>query len=234
LRLCQKVWKSRIRLLTRAPLELHRVPSDKRIFLTTFTIHVIGYMIVLILHSMKTTSQRPLKAKTHLISRGNSHMLREWETVLEEYVGLVQDFFLLPQFIGNLVWQIDCKPLRKLYFIGITAVRLFPHIYDYISAPDLNPYFTEDYEFVNPSFDFYSKFGDIAIPVTAIILAIAVYVQQRWDYEKLSQTLTLGHVKLLPLGSRVYERLPSQSVEAELVSGVNGSAAHEKDCNDVE
>jgi hypothetical protein len=32
----------------------------------------------------------------------------------------------------------------------------------------------------------------------------------------------------------VYERLPSQSVEAELVSGVNGSAAHEKDCNDVE
>ncbi|XP_062155709.1 uncharacterized protein LOC133863681 [Alnus glutinosa] len=234
LRLCQKVWKSRIRLLTRAPLELHRVPSDKRIFLTTFTIHVIGYMIVLILHSMKTTSQRPLKAKTHLISRGNSHMLREWETVLEEYVGLVQDFFLLPQFIGNLVWQIDCKPLRKLYFIGITAVRLFPHIYDYIRAPDLNPYFTEDYEFVNPSFDFYSKFGDIAIPVTAIILAIAVYVQQRWDYEKLSHTLTLGHAKLLPLGSRMYERLPSQSVEAELVSGVNGSAAHEKDCNDVE
>ena len=233
LRLCQKVWKSRIILLTRAPLELHRVPSDKRIFLTTLTIHVIGYMIVLILHSMKT-SQRPLKAKTHLISTGSSHMLWEWETVLEEYVGLVQDFFLLPQFIGNLVWQIDCKPLRKLYFIGITAVRLFPHIYDYIRAPDLNPYFAEDYEFVNPNFDFYSKFGDIAIPVTAIILAIAVYVQQRWNYEKLSQTLTLGHVKLLPLGSRMYERLPSQLVEAELVSGVNGNAAHEKDCNDVE
>lgn len=132
------------------------------------------------------------------------------------------------------MWQIDCKPLRKLYFIGITAVRLFPHFYDYIRAPVRNPYFAEDYEFVNPNLDFYSKFGDIAIPVTAIILAIAVYIQQTWNYEKLSQTLTLGHYKLLPLGSRMYERLPSQIVEAELVSGVNGNVAHEKESNDVE
>ena len=233
LRLCQKVWKSRIRSLTRAPLEPHRVPSDKRVLLTTITIHVIGYVIVLIIHSMKT-SQGLIRVKSHLISRGNSHMLREWEAVLEEYVGLVQDFFLLPQIIGNFVWQIDCKPLRKLYFIGITAVRLFPHFYDSIRAPVRNPYFAEDYEFVNPNLDFYSKFGDIAIPVTAIILAIAVYIQQRWNYEKLSQTLTLGHYKLLPLGSRMYERLPSQIVEAELVSGVNGNVAHEKESNDVE
>nr|POE76710.1 hypothetical protein CFP56_76612 [Quercus suber] len=180
------------------------------------------------------TSQGLIRVKSHLISRGNSHMLREWEAVLEEYVGLVQDFFLLPQIIGNFVWQIDCKPLNKLYFIGITAVRLFPHFYDYIRAPVRNPYFAEDYEFVNPNLDFYSKFGDIAIPVTAIILAIAVYIQQRWNYEKLSQTLTLGHHKLFPLGSRMYERLPSQIVEAELVSGVNGNVAHEKECNDVE
>jgi hypothetical protein len=233
LRLCQKVWKSRIRLLTRAPLELHRVPSDKWVLLTTFTIHIIGYIIVLIIHSMKT-SQGLIRVKTHLISKGNSHMLREWETVLEEYVGLVQDFFLLPQIIGNFVWQIDCKPLRKLYFIGITAVRLFPHFYDYIRAPVQNPYFAEDYEFVNPSYDFYSKFGDIAIPVTAIILAMVVYIQQRWNYEKLREMLTLGHYKLLPLGSRMYERLPSQSVEAELVSGNNGNFSHEKECNDVE
>lgn len=235
LRLCQKVWKSRIRLLTQAPpLELHRVPSDKRILITTFSIHVIGFMIVLIIHNTKT-SQRSLRAKTHtLILKRNSHLLQEWETVLEEYVGLVQDFFLLPQLLGNFVWQIDCKPLRKLYFIGITAVRLFPHIYDYVRAPIRNPYFAEDHEFVNPSFDFYSKFGDIAIPVTAIILAIAIYIQQRWNYEKLRQTLTLGRCKLLPSRFRMYERLPSQTVEAELVSGVNGKTALEKEGNDVE
>ncbi|KAL0291437.1 UNVERIFIED_CONTAM: Pleiotropic drug resistance protein 1 [Sesamum radiatum] len=99
LRLCQKVWKSRIRMLTRTPLEPHRVPSDKK-------------------------------------------------------------------------------------------------------SPIPNPYFSEEYEFVNPRMDFYSKFGDIAIPTVAILLALAVYIQQRWNYEKLSQTLILGQRKLLPLGSK--------------------------------
>ncbi|CBI36230.3 unnamed protein product, partial [Vitis vinifera] len=206
LRLCQKVWKSRIRLLTRAPLESHRVPSDKWVFITTLIIHVIGYIIVLIIHAAQTE--------------------------LEEYVGLVQDFFLLPQVMGNFVWQIHCKPLRKLYFIGITVVRLLPHFYDYIRAPVSNPYFSEEYEFVNPNMDFYSKFGDIAIPVTAFFLAVIVYIQQRWNYEKLSQILTLGKRRLLPLGSAVYQRLPSKSFEAELASGVNENATHEKDHDD--
>lgn len=237
LRLCQKVWKSRIRLLTQTPLEPHRVPSDKRVLLTTLTIHFIGYIIVLVIHSMNT-SRRSIRTKSYRIARANSHAMWEWETELEEYVGLVQDFFLLPQIIGNVVWQIDCKPLRKFYFFTITLVRLFPHIYDYVRAPVLNPYFAEDYELVNPTTDFYSKFGDIAIPVTAIILAGVVYAQQRWSYEKLSQTLIVGQCRLLPLGSKMYERLPSSSkaFEAELVSGVSGNARHEneKEDDDVE
>ncbi|KAA8541859.1 hypothetical protein F0562_023011 [Nyssa sinensis] len=233
LRLCQKVWKSRIRLLSRTPLEPRRVPSDKRVLFTTLTIHVIGYVIVLIIHSLKT-SQKPLQTEKFIDSTGNSHTLREWETELEEYVGLVQDFFLLPQVIGNLMWQIHCKPLRKLYFVGITVVRLLPHIYDYIRSPIPNPYFSEEYEFVNPRLDFYSNFGDIAIPVTAVFLAVIVYVQQKWDYEKLSQTLILGQHKLLPVGSRVYERLPSKSFEAELTSGVDENSTHEKEHADEE
>lgn len=229
LRLCQKVWKSRIRLLTRAPLEPHCVPSDKRVFLITLTLHLIGFVIVLVVHNTRT-SQNSIRTTRYRVARAESHIW-DWETELEEYAGLVQDFFLLPQIIGNFIWQIDCKPLRKLYFIGITLVRLFPHIYDYIRAPVLNPYFAEDYEFVNPSWDFYSKFGDVAIPVTAVLFAVVVYIQQRWNYEKLSQTLTVGQCRLLPLGSKMYERLPSssQAFEAELVSGVNGNSTHEKE-----
>lgn len=234
LRLFQKVWKSRIRLLTRTPLEPHRVPSDKWVLITTFTLHFIGYLIVLGIQSLNT-SQRPLRTERYIDSTGNSHMLREWETELEEYIGLVQDFFLLPQIIGNIMWQIDCKPLRKLYFIGITVIRLLPHVYDYIRDPIPNPYFAEDYEFVNPSLDFFSRFGDIAIPVTAAFLAITVYIQQRWNYEKLSRTLTLGQTKLLPWGSKVYQRLPSKGFEAELVSGGgNENAMHEKEHDDEE
>ena len=231
LRLCQRVWKSRIRLQTRTPREPLGVPSDKWVCLCTFIIHLIGYVIVLIIHSTKA-SQKPLRAKTYLVDGENSHSLPDWVTELEEYVGLVEDFFLFPQIIGNLIWQIRCKPLRKLYFIGITLVRILPHVYDYIRAPTPNPYISEDSEFVNPSLDFYSKFGDIAIPVTAIILALVLYIQQRWGYEKLSQILKFGPHKLLP--SFKYERLPSKSSETELVPGTNGCAAHEKEQADVE
>ncbi|XP_002517549.3 uncharacterized protein LOC8271362 [Ricinus communis] len=222
LRLCQKVWKSRIRLLTRSPHEPHRVPSDKQVFLATLVVHVVGYLIVLVIHAIKTI-QKPLKMEISVDSAGNSRTLREWETELEEYVGLVQDFFLLPQVIGNILWQIDSQPLKNVYFIGITVVRLLPHVYDYIRSPVPNPYFAEEYEFVNPNMDFYSKFGDIAIPATAILLAAVVYIQQRWNYGKLSQFLTFGQCRLLPLGSRVYQRLPSKSLESELASGVNGN-----------
>lgn len=227
LRLCQKVWKSRIRLQTRAPLEPHRVPSDKCVFITTLIVHVIGYIIILIIHAAQTSGK--LRTESYVDSNGNFHVQHQWETELEEYVGLVQDFFLLPQVMGNFLWQINCKPLRKMYFIGVTIVRLLPHFYDYIKAPVSNPYFTEEYEFVNPNMDFYSKFGDIAIPVIAFFLAVVVYVQQRWNYEKLSKTLSIGKRRLLPLGSAAYQRLPSKSFEAELASGVNEDTTHAKE-----
>ncbi|KAK9101863.1 hypothetical protein Sjap_019117 [Stephania japonica] len=221
LRLFQKVWKSRIRLLTRTPLEPRRVPSDRQVLFTTLVIHAVGFIIILIVHAMNS-SQR-LRSQKIMDSRGNTSRMQEWEIELEEYVGLVQDFFLLPQIIGNVLWQIHCIPLRKIYFMGITIVRLLPHVYDYMRTPVFNPYFSEEYEFVNPSLDFYSRFGDIAIPVTAFVLVFIVYIQQKCGYGKLSETLSAGQLKLLPLGSKVYERLPSIPVEAELVSGTNGS-----------
>ncbi|XP_057454231.1 uncharacterized protein LOC130745843 [Lotus japonicus] len=231
LRLFQKVWKSRIRLQTRTTHEPLCVPSDKWVFLCTFTVHLVGFVLVLLIHSTKT-SPTSVRTKAFGTERENSHSAPDWATELEEYSGLVQDFFLFPQVIGNLIWHINCKPLRKLYFVGISFVRLLPHAYDYIRAPVPNPYFSEDSEFVNPSFDFYSKFGDIAIPMIAIILALMVYAQQRWSYEKLSQILTFGQYKLLPTFR--YERLPSNSVETELVPGINGGAANEKEQVDVE
>ncbi|CAK9310437.1 unnamed protein product [Citrullus colocynthis] len=226
LRLCQKVWKSRIKLLRQAPLEQHRVPSDKWVLAATFFIHLIGYIAVLLVHTAKATE---IRVKSYLIpSRtSSSHMMQGWEKDLQEYVGLVQDFFLLPQIIGNLLWQIDCKPLRKFYFIGITVVRLLPHIYDFIRAPTVNPYFVQEYDFVNPSMDFYSRFGDVAIPLIAFILAVVVYIQQRWNYEKLSQALIVGRIRLLPSASRMYQRLPSKSYEAELASAENSNMKHE-------
>ncbi|CAN6442077.1 unnamed protein product [Victoria cruziana] len=221
LRLCQKVWKSRIRLLMHAPpLEPIHVPSDKRVLHICLCIHTVGFLVVLIVHTV-SASKRPLQSDSYLDSTGQLHRKHDWEPEVKEYVGLIQDFFLLPQIVGNILWQINGQPLRKFYYIGVTILRILPHIYDYITAPVSNPYFSEEYEFVNPTMDFYSKFGDIAIPVVAAILAAVVYIQQRWSYVEIQQTLKLRQKTLLPLGSRAYERLPSRSLEAELVSGVN-------------
>ncbi|KNA18654.1 hypothetical protein SOVF_068850 [Spinacia oleracea] len=218
LRLCQKVWTSRIKLLSQSQNsnDPHRVPTEKRVVVVTLFIHVVGYIVALVSHSLKT-GQRPTWIEQYVDTTGNPHTLKPWETLFEEYTGLLQDLFLLPQIIGNIIWQINGKPLRKVYYMGITVVRLLPHMYDYIRGPVSNPFFSEEYEFVNRKFDFYSEFGDIAIPVLAIAFAVIVYIQQRWNYEKLRNTLALGkHV--LPLNSRMYERVPTQSAEAELVS----------------
>lgn len=218
LRLFQKVWKSRVRLLSQNPNNPQQVPSDKWVLLTTLIIHITGYTIALILHSVKT-GQTPVQTEKYIDSTGNAQTFQTWKTLLEEYIGLLQDLFLLPQVIGNIIWQINGKPLRKLYYMGITTVRLLPHVYDYIRGPISNPFFSEEYEFVNKKFEFYSEFGDIAIPLLVIGLAVIVYLQQRWSYEKISEALTIGRFRILPSRSRMYERLPSQVVEAELVSG---------------
>ncbi|XP_039117344.1 uncharacterized protein LOC120253121 [Dioscorea cayenensis subsp. rotundata] len=227
LRLGQKVWKSRIRLLSRTPLEPGRVPNDKWVLIISCGLHLAGFLVILILQGVNAPPRQIRPDQYFLDSRGNRRKMHDWEIQLEEYVGLIQDFFLLPQIIGNTMWQLNGKPLRKVYYFGITLVRILPHVYDYVRAPVFNPYFSEEYEFVNPALDFYSKFDDVAIPMTAILLSILVYVQQRWDCHKFFQSLRSGEKIFLPLGSRVYERLPSVSFEAELTPGVNESATQD-------
>ncbi|KAJ9179099.1 hypothetical protein P3X46_010923 [Hevea brasiliensis] len=171
---------------------------DKRVFLCTLTIHVIGCVIVLIVHSLKTS--RNLSKWRNMLILLVIPGLCENGKLNFEHVGLVRDFFLLPQ----IMWLIDLKPLKELSrFQNIcpnTFVRNLPHVYDYIRASVPNPYFAGEYEF------------------------------QRWNYEKLSQSLTAGQYRLLPKGFRVYQRLLSKSFEAELASGVNEDAvATERD-----
>lgn len=50
------------------------------------------------------------------------HKLSEWVTDIDDCMGLVQYFFLLPQIIGNVLWQSKVKPLRELYYIGLTLL----------------------------------------------------------------------------------------------------------------
>ncbi|KAK9266278.1 hypothetical protein L1049_001799 [Liquidambar formosana] len=194
LRLCQKVWKSRSRLIANKPKYLKQNPSDKRVFLATWTTHMVGFLLVHIIHNLNTEDSEHLRT---------NDKLPKWVTNLEEYMGLVQDFFLLPQIIGNVIWQIQVKPLRKFYYIGFTILRLLARAYDYIRDPVFNPYF-HDRE-INTSSEFFSKSEDVVIMTTLAVLAIIVHAQQRRNINKLNQIPKSKQCKPPPHGSNLFE-----------------------------
>lgn len=224
LRIVQKVYKSRIRLLTRRPLEPWRVPSDKKVSLICFGVHVLGFISVLIIHSIRL-SQRPVSSSMYMDWRGGLHKQYDWERILKEYYGLVQDLFLLPQVVGNHIWVVRGKPLRSLFYVGVTVLRLLPHVYDGLRPSVFNPYFADEFQYANPSSDFYSKAGDIAIPLLAVALAVGVYVQQRWNGLKWEKVIRQGSSQLMRMGSKMYERLPSMTFEAEMVEAASAEVA---------
>ncbi|GFZ04109.1 PII, uridylyltransferase [Actinidia rufa] len=207
LRICQKVWKSRVRFLTRGP---SRTSScSKREVGTSCNFDHTFYWVrncSRIIHLAKT-SQRPLRTERFVDSTGNSQTLREWETELEEYVGLIQDFFLLPQIIGNLIWQIHCKPLKKLYFVGMTVVKTSPSCLRLLEISYSHFIFLRGIQ-VCESTSTFNRSGVMRSSAGLLRLGdISVY---RWVPKYMKDCL-------------------SQSVEAELVAGVNGDAEQKKE-----
>ena len=173
LRLFQKIWKARLRLPANKPLNVNQNPSDKPVFLSSWTIHTVGFLALLIIHNKKTEDGVGIR---------NNHKPPEWVTDLGEYMGLVQDFFLLPQIIGNIIWKAQVKPLRKVYYIGFTALRLLLRAYDYVRDPVIGFYIHQS-DF-NQSSEFFSKSEGIVIMAILVVLAITVGVQQRWNFNK--------------------------------------------------
>ncbi|MCO5570760.1 hypothetical protein L7F22_024488 [Adiantum nelumboides] len=230
MRIAQKVYKSRIRLLTRRPLEPWRVPSDKKVMAIFFGTHVLGFVSVLIIHSIRLSQRQRLvgvSSSIYMDWRGVLHRQYDWERILKEYYGLVLDLFLLPQVGGNHIWVVRGKPLRSLYYVGVTVLRLLPHVYDSLRPSVFNPYFADEFEYANPSSDFYSKAGNIAIPLLAVALAVVVYIQQRWNGLKWAKVLRQGSNKLMRMGSKMYERLPSKTFEAEMVESGGGEHVYD-------
>lgn len=99
--------------------------------------------------------------------------------------GLLQEFFLLPQIIGNVLWKIDCQPLRKVYNVVITLVRVLPHLDDISRSPIPVPFFIHETAFVDPNLEFFSSFSDVSISALATAFVGIKNIQQRWSYGKL-------------------------------------------------
>jgi hypothetical protein len=83
--------------------------------------------------------------------------------------------------IGNAVWRVNCRPLKGSFYIGVTAVRLLPHVYDYVRPTAA---FVGERDFVGAASrgQFFANSGDVVIPLAAVALVLVVHAQQRWNY----------------------------------------------------
>ncbi|RCV13716.1 hypothetical protein SEVIR_2G378900v4 [Setaria viridis] len=112
----------------------------------------------------------------------------------EQLVALMRDLFLLPQVIGNAVWRVNCKPLAESYYLGVTAARVLPYAYDYVRPPAVDPHSDQLY---SDEYLRMPKLVDLVVPVVAVVLALVVYVQQRWNYAIVSRMRNGEQKKLL-------------------------------------
>ncbi|TVU38234.1 hypothetical protein EJB05_11591, partial [Eragrostis curvula] len=178
-RLAQKVRRARARARVRSPLEPGRVPSDGAVVLYTVVIHLCGLLFVLALHWLSSRGVSLTREERAGASRLPPSQMRTAGAVVERYIGVVKEWFLLPQVVGNAVWRVNCKPLAKKYYAGVTAVWLLPHVYGYLRPPTvyMQP------EIRNDVMDLCANAFDVVVPVVGVALALAVYLQQRWNYK---------------------------------------------------
>ncbi|KAL9443456.1 hypothetical protein AB3S75_016755 [Citrus x aurantiifolia] len=173
--LCKKVSATRVRQMGHGLKQQSRLPNEKKIFLITCAVHVFGFLVTHVIREMNAVETVPAPDK---FVNERSKLL-EWLKELDAYLFLVPDFFLLPQIAGNVLWGNKGEPLRKFYYMGLTCLRVLLHIYDYVRDPVLLENYYGGFDRQKKSLDLNSKFGNIAVAVIAILLAMTVYKQQK-------------------------------------------------------
>ncbi|GLJ20180.1 hypothetical protein SUGI_0366340 [Cryptomeria japonica] len=151
-RLFYTVWQSRLRL--------SKVPSEKWVLLWCGVMYAIGFVIEICIGISKPY------CNTVTRFGGRAHVKMDWKEIVRPYVGLFQDFFLLPQVLWISEWKYNGEPVRKFYYLGITTLCLLPQIYCYLYNPH------SQHENV--------RFGSIS----AVVFAAIVYLRQTGSKDK--------------------------------------------------
>ncbi|GLJ17071.1 hypothetical protein SUGI_0295350 [Cryptomeria japonica] len=146
---------------------------EKKVLYFCLPLYALGALIASLVHWMGQSNS----SSVHFLQRHAHHSL--WED-FRSYAGLILDGFLLPQILGNLFWDIRETVLVPYFYIGITVVRSMPHVYDAYRVIRYIPEYSSSYFYANPVWDFYSTAWDIVIPCGALLLALLVFLQQRF------------------------------------------------------
>ncbi|RLN09258.1 hypothetical protein C2845_PM11G19320 [Panicum miliaceum] len=160
--------------------------------LTSLAVHLGGLFAVAAVHWLRThgasaTTPPPRGAGAEARTMPPPSSMYSWGDVVEWYVGVAKEWFLLPQVIGNALWRVNCKPLAARYYAGVTAAWLLPHVYGYLRPPVFDMY---------PG-ALYSKAGAVVVPGVGVVLALLVFVQQRWNYKIVGWATRTKRNKLL-------------------------------------
>ncbi|WMV16030.1 hypothetical protein MTR67_009415 [Solanum verrucosum] len=173
--------------------------SDKKVLYLSLPMYICGGLIAYFIH----LSRMPHQLKLRLSRRFHYQQQTFW-VELKSYAGLILDGFLLPQILFNLFCNTTERALTPGFYIGTTLVRLMPHVYDlYRSHSNAWSY---DYIYGNPKMDYYSTAWDIIICCGGLLLAVLVFLQQRF-----------GGRCFLPRryrDSSTYEKVPVVSTES--------------------
>ncbi|KZV57572.1 hypothetical protein F511_03032 [Dorcoceras hygrometricum] len=102
--------------------------SDKKVLYVSLPVYIVGGLIAWFVHVSKQSHQRPPFRIPQLGYKQKSL----WGD-LKSYGGLILDGYLLPQILFNLFCDAKEKALLPSFYVGITFVRLMPHVYDLYS-----------------------------------------------------------------------------------------------------
>ncbi|RDX86637.1 hypothetical protein CR513_31997, partial [Mucuna pruriens] len=153
-----------------------RLPQHKNVLLWNLKVHIVVCLVLTGLLAIELSLRNNIRSlglidffllPGILIQQVQMHVL--W----------AQGFFLVPQALQKSVWQSKVKPLRKMYYVGLTLLRLIIYSYDYVRDPILAPY-SDNGDFNRRSSNFFSMYGitGTAIPIIMVLIATVVHIQQ--------------------------------------------------------
>ncbi|KAG6532679.1 uncharacterized protein LOC122040637 [Zingiber officinale] len=148
--------------------------AEKNTIKTCLPLYLVGGLIAWLVHTIYSQSRirrRPLYA--------NQLHDSLWGSLIS-YASLILDGFLLPQVIFNVFSGSKEKALAPSFYVGNTVVRGLPHAYDAYRSRYYVPPLNSSYIYASPYEGFYSMAWDIIVPCGGILLALLVFLQQRY------------------------------------------------------
>ncbi|XP_028779898.1 uncharacterized protein LOC114739193 [Neltuma alba] len=181
--------------------------AEKEAMYVTLPSYAVGFLIAMLKGKGKNN---------HYLAAASSNYQQtsSWE-VLKSYGGLVNDGFLLPQILMNMLSNMKKDALCGIFYLGTSFLRILPHVYDLYRTSQYDRQYSGSYLYADPSADFYSTAWDLAIIVGCHLFVLVIYLQQRF-----------GGSFILPSrfrGSDTYEMVPTGTQEAEEVEVEEGT-----------